>query len=53
MLELVITNKNQKKENELIPEEINDMNTFKLIKDGHVLILRDGHVYTLFGQKIR
>ena len=27
MLELVITNKNQKKENELIPEEINDMNS--------------------------
>jgi hypothetical protein len=25
----------------------------KLIKDGHVLILRDGHVYTVFGQKIR
>ena len=25
----------------------------KLIKDGHVLILRDGHVYTIFGQKIR
>jgi len=33
--------------------ETNDMNTFKLLKDGHVLILRDGHVYTLFGQKIR
>ena len=27
--------------------------TYKLIKDGHVLILRDGHVYTVFGQKIR
>ena len=25
----------------------------KMIKDGHVLILRDGHVYTIFGQKIR
>jgi hypothetical protein len=33
--------------------EINDMNVIKLIKDGHVLILRDGHVYTIFGQKIR
>ena len=33
--------------------EMNDMNVMKLIKDGHVLILRDGHVYTLFGQKIR
>ena len=27
--------------------------TVKLIKDGHVLILRDGHVFTVFGQKIR
>ena len=27
--------------------------TYKLIKDGHVLILRDGHVYSVFGQKIR
>ena len=26
---------------------------FKFIKDGHVFILRDGHVYTVFGQKIR
>ena len=25
----------------------------KIVKDGHVLILRDGHVYTVFGQKIR
>jgi hypothetical protein len=25
----------------------------KMIKDGHVLILRDGHVYTVLGQKIR
>ena len=25
----------------------------KIIKDGHVLILREGHVYTLFGQKLR
>jgi hypothetical protein len=32
---------------------MNDMNVIKLIKDGHVLILRDGHVYTIFGQKIR
>ena len=31
----------------------NDMNTTKILKGGHVLILRDGHVYTLFGQKIR
>ncbi len=27
--------------------------TYKLIKDGHVLIIRDGHVYSVFGQKIR
>ena len=27
--------------------------TCKLLKDGHVLILRDGHVYTIFGQKLR
>ena len=33
--------------------EMNHMRTLKLLKDGHVLILRDGHVYTIFGQKIR
>ena len=27
--------------------------TLKLIKDGHVLILREGHLYSVFGQKIR
>ena len=27
--------------------------TYKLIKNGHVLILREGHVYSVFGQKIR
>lgn len=26
---------------------------YKFVKDGHVLILRDGHVYSVFGQKIR
>ncbi|MBQ9602842.1 MAG: hypothetical protein IJR42_03435, partial [Paludibacteraceae bacterium] len=31
----------------------NNTNVMKLIKGGHVLILRDGHVYTMFGQKIR
>jgi hypothetical protein len=31
----------------------NNINVMKLIKGGHVLILRDGHVYTMFGQKIR
>ena len=25
----------------------------KIIRDGHVFILRNGHVYTMFGQKIR
>ena len=33
--------------------EMNNMNVIKLIKDGHLFILRDGHVYTAFGQKIR
>ena len=33
--------------------EMNDMNTIKLLKDGHVFILRDGHVFTILGQKIR
>ena len=33
--------------------ETNDMTTTKILKDGHVLILRDGHVYSIFGQKIR
>ena len=31
----------------------NNTNVMKLIKGGHVLILRDGHVYTMFGQKVR
>ena len=29
----------------------NNTNVMKLIKGDHVLILRDGHVYTMFGQK--
>lgn len=33
--------------------ETNGTLTTKLLKDGHVLILRDGHVYSIFGQKIR
>jgi len=33
--------------------ETNDIQTTKLLKDGHVLILREGHVYTIFGQKLR
>ncbi|MBO6073997.1 MAG: hypothetical protein J6P74_02535 [Paludibacteraceae bacterium] len=33
--------------------ETNGTPTTKLLKDGHVLILRDGHVYSIFGQKIR
>ena len=32
---------------------MNDMGIIKMVKDGHVLILRDEHVYTVFGQKIR
>ena len=31
----------------------NNTNVMKLIKGGHVLIMRDGHVYTMFGQKVR
>ena len=33
----------------------NDSETpvIKIIRDGNVLILRDGHLYTMFGQKIR
>lgn len=33
--------------------ETNDMTTTKLLKDGHVLILRNGHVYSIVGQKLR
>lgn len=33
--------------------ETDDESAVKIIKDGHVLILRNGHVYTLFGQKIQ
>jgi hypothetical protein len=31
----------------------NNTNVIKLIKDNQVLIIRDGHVYTVFGQQIR
>ena len=30
-----------------------DAAAVKFIKDGHVFILRDGHIYTMYGQKIR
>ena len=33
--------------------ENNPTNVIKLIKDNQVLIIRDGHVYTVFGQQIR
>ena len=37
-----------------VDQTVNDTSEiYKFIKDGHVLILRDGHVYTVFGQKIR
>ena len=28
-------------------------NAVKILQNGHVLIIREGHVYTMFGQKIR
>ena len=33
--------------------QASDAPTTKIIRDGHVLILRGGHVYTVFGQKLR
>ena len=33
--------------------EMDGATAVKIIQDGHVLILRDGHVYTMFGQKLR
>ena len=30
-----------------------DDKALKFIQDGHVLILRNGHIYTMFGQKVR
>ena len=34
-------------------EQDAEASAIKIIKDGHVLILRDGHIYTMFGQKLR
>jgi hypothetical protein len=33
--------------------DITDTKTAKIIKNGHVYIVREGHVYTMFGQKVR
>jgi hypothetical protein len=33
--------------------ELDGAAAVKIIHNGHVLILRDGHVYTMFGQKLR
>jgi len=33
--------------------ETDDESAVKIIKDGHVLIIRNGHVYSMFGQKLR
>jgi hypothetical protein len=33
--------------------EVDDEQAVKIIKDGLVLIIRNGHVYTMFGQKVR
>ena len=30
-----------------------DDEAIKIVKDGHILIVRNGHVYTVFGQKVR
>ena len=33
--------------------ELEDIPVTKIIRDGHVLVLRNGHVYTMFGVKIK
>ncbi len=33
--------------------EMDGASAVKILHNGHVLILRDGHVYTMFGQKLR
>jgi len=33
--------------------EQDDEQAVKIIREGHVLIIRNGHVYTMFGQKVR
>ena len=33
--------------------EADEKQAMKIIDNGHVLILRNGHVYTMFGQKVR
>ena len=33
--------------------ELEDIPVTKIIRDGHVLVLRNGHIYTMFGQKIK
>ena len=30
-----------------------DEQALKIVKDGHVLVIRNGHIYTMFGQKVR
>ena len=36
-----------------IPFGTDSEQAVKIIKDGHVLILRNGHIYTMMGQKVR
>ena len=38
---------------DLDPVERNEEQAMKIIKNGHVLILRNGHVYTMYGQELR
>jgi len=35
------------------PNELEDIPVTKIIRDGQVLILRDGHIYTTLGQKLK
>jgi hypothetical protein len=38
---------------DLDPVQNSEEKAMKIIKNGHVLILRNGHVYTMYGQEIR
>ena len=35
------------------PNELEDIPVMKIIRDGQVLIIRDGHIYTTLGQKLK
>ena len=38
---------------EVEPAREHGEQAMKILYNGHVLIVRDGHVYTMYGQKIR